>query len=325
VTLIARRRLLAGAGVLLAAPPAWAQRRSRRVAWLGAGRADTPSPFLGAFRAGMRDLGWEDDRNLELSTFWTEGSPADAERLARQMLATSPEVVVVYGRDVLAVHAVKPTVPVVFAFSGDPVDAGIVHTFARPGINFTGLTFMSLDLVGKRVEFLREAVPHIRRLAVLARPEHPGEQRERAASEEVARRLKIALAYIAYQEATGIEGALQAIAHERCDALVAFPDGVMLANSRRIAAFAAEARMAAVSGWDSFADSGFLLTFGPNLHDSYRGLARYVDRILRGARPEELPVELPRTVELVVNLRTARTLGLTIPDSLRLRAHRLIE
>ena len=323
----AGRRTALGALLTIAAAPilAAAQATKRRVAWFGAGRADTASPFLTAFRAGMRDSGWIEDQNLALSVFLTDGSPEDVDRLARQMVATNPEIIVVYGRDVNAVHRATPPGPVVFAFSGNPVDAGIVQSFAHPGGNFTGISLMSLGLSGKRIELLREIVPQIRRLAVLARPEHAGEHRERAVSEEVVAKLGMTMAYVPIQEASELDDAFQAIAKQKCDALVTFPDGVMVANSGRIAKFAVNAKLPTVSGWASFADNGFLLTYGPNLADSYRGLARHVDRILRGAKPSDLPVELPRTVELVLNARTARALGVTIPQSALLRADRIVE
>jgi putative ABC transport system substrate-binding protein len=184
---------------------------------------------------------------------------------------------------------------------------------------------MSLDLSGKRIELLREIVPQVRRLAVLARPEHAGEHRERAVSEEVVAKLGMTMAYVPIQAASELDDAFQAIARQKCDALVTFPDGVMVANSGRIAKFAVNAKLPTVSGWASFADNGFLLTYGPNLADTYRGLARHVDRILRGAKPSDLPVELPRTVELVLNARTARALGVTIPQSALLRADRIVE
>ncbi len=322
---IGRRQFLIAAGALAAAPLVLAQQDRRRLAWFGTGRSGVPSPYFDAFKAGLRDLGWEDGRNLVLTPFWADGTRENSEFLVRQMFATKPEVIVAFGRDVFALHAAKPAVPVVFAFSGDPVDAGFVQSFARPGGNFTGISFMSLDLAGKRIELLREIVPQVRRLAVLARPEHPGEHRERAVSEEVARRLGIEMIYVPMEAASGLDGALQAIARRQCDSLVAFPDAVMLANSGRIAKFATEAKIATVSGWGSFADDGFLLAYGPNLHSSYRGLARYVDRILRGAKPDELPVELPRTVEFVLNARTARALGLAIPASIIQRADRVVE
>jgi len=304
---------------------AHAQEKPRRVAWFGVGRTDTPSLFLEAFREGMRDIGWIEGRNLALSVYFTQGLPEDSERIGRQMLATNPELVVVYGRDVPVARRLKPECPVVFAFSGNPIDAGIVQSFARPGSNFTGVSFMSLDLVGKRIELLRELAPQIRRLAVLARPEHAGEHRERAVSEEISGKLGISLVYAPIQAEAGLESALQGIERQKCDALVAFPDAVMLANSGRIAKFAVELKIASVSGWGTFADNGFLLSYGPNLQDSYRGLARYADRVLRGARPDELPVQLPRTVELVLNTRTARSLGIKIPQSVLLRADRVIE
>lgn len=326
--LIDRRAALAMLLALSAEPGlALAQTAQRRVVWFGAGRGNTPAwpPFLDAFRAGLRDSGWMEGQNLALSLFLIEGTPEDAERLARQMLATNPEVIVVHGRDVNAVSRVKPACPVVFAFSGNPVDAGFAQSFARPGSNFTGISFMSLDLVGKRIELLKEIVPRVRRLAVLARPEHAGEHRERAITEEIAGKLGMATVYVPIQAATGLDGALQAIARQNCDGLIVFPDGVMLANGGRIAKFATEAKIATVSGWSSFADNGFLLSYGPILEDGFRRLAYYVDRVLRGVRPGELPIELPRTVELVLNTRTARDLGIKIPQSVLLRADRVIE
>jgi len=304
---------------------ATAQATTRRVVWFGAGRVDAPSPFLTAFRGGMRDAGWIEGQNLALSVFLTDGPPEDAERLARQMVSTNPEIIVVYGRDVFAVQRAKPACPVVFAFNGNPVDAGFVQSFAHPGGNFTGISLMSLDLSGKRIELLREIVPSVRRVAVLARPEHAGEHRERAVSEEVIAKLGMTLAYVPIQEASELDAAFQTIAKQNCDALITFPDGVMVANSGRIATFAVNAKLSTASGWASFADNGFLLTYGPNLANTYHGLARHVDRVLRGAKPSELPVELPRSVEMVLNARTARALGVTIPQSALLRADRVIE
>ena len=178
---------------------------------------------------------------------------------------------------------------------------------------------------GKRIELLKEAVPQVRRIAVLARPEHAGEPRERRVSEDAARKLGISSVYLPLSDAVGIDAVLPAIAKERCDAIVVFPDGVMVNQGERIARFAAGLRVPAISGWASFAENGFLLTYGPHLSETYRALGRFVDRILRGAKPSELPVELPRRVELVVNLRTAKSLGVTIPQSVLVRADRVIE
>jgi len=321
-----RRRLLLALAATLATPGlATAQEKLRRIVWFGAGRVGEPSPFLEALKSGLRELGWEEGRNISLTSHWTAGTPEDEERLARRMLASNPDLIVTSGRNVGAVHRVRPTGPVVFGFSGNPVDAGFVQSFARPGGNMTGISLMSLDLAGKRIELLKEIVPRIRRMGVLTRPEHPGEQRERAVSEEAARKLGLTLVYAPIRSETGFDEAFGAIARARCDSLLVFPDGIMVANATRIARFAVEHRLAAVSGWAAFPDNGLLLSYGPNLRDSFKGLARYADRILRGARPAALPVELPRTVELVVNLRTANALGIRIPQSILVRTDRVIE
>jgi putative ABC transport system substrate-binding protein len=321
-----RRKLLLALAATLAAPRlATAQEKLRRIAWFSAGRAGAPSPFLEAFVLGLRELGWEEGRNISITPHWTAGTPEDEERLARQMLASNPELIVTAGRNVVAVHRARPSGPVVFSFSGNPVDAGFVQSFARPGGNMTGISLMSLDLAGKRIELLKEIAPRIRRMGVLTRVEHPGEQRERAVSEEAARKLGLTLVYAPVHSEAGFDEAFGAIAQARCDSLLVFPDALVLAQAARIARFAVERRLATVSGWAAFADNGLLLSYGPNLRDAYKGLARYADRILRGAQPAALPVELPRTVELVVNLKTAKTLGLKIPQATLLRADRVIE
>ncbi len=331
--MIATRRGMLVALAALAATPllgfAQTPARMRRVAWLGVGRSDAPSPYLEALRSGLGELGWDEGRNLVLDRYWATGSVQQNMEpdLARQIVATNPEVIVAQEQTTLAVKRLQPEspVPVVFGFSGNPVDAGLVQTFARPGGNFTGISYLALDLVGKRIEMLKEVVPHIRRIAILARPQHPGEHRERAASEEVVRKLGIAQAYFPIGDVSELDKAFRDIMQTHCDALIVFPDAIMFANSDRIARFAIEAKLPAVSGWERFAGGGLLLTYGPNLRDTYRTLARYVDRILRGTKPGDLPVELPRSVELVVNARTARALGLTVPQSILLRADRVIE
>jgi putative ABC transport system substrate-binding protein len=321
-----RRRLLTALASTLAAPHfAFSQEKIRRVAWFGAGRAGAPSPFFAALQAGFRELNWQEGRNIAISLHLTEGTPEEADLAARQMLTSNPELILTYGRDVFSVHKLQSQIPVVFGFSGNPVDAGFVQSYARPGGNMTGISLMSLELAGKRIELLKEFVPNLRRMGVLTRLEHPGEPRERAASEEFARKAGLTLVYAPVRTAADLDGAFRSIAEQRCDSLLVFPDGVMIANAARIAQFATERRIAAVSGWAAFAENGFLLSYGPNLSDSYKDLARFADRILRGTKPADLPVELPRTVELVINNRTARTLGIKIPPSIALRTDRVFE
>jgi putative ABC transport system substrate-binding protein len=320
-----RRQCLIALAASLAAPcQTAAQERLRRVAWIGAGRAGTPSPFFAALQAGFKELNWHEGRNLALSLHLTEGTPEEADQAARRMLGSNPELIMAYGRDVFSVYKLQTQIPVVFGFSGNPVDAGFVHSLARPGTNMTGISLMSLDLAGKRIELLKELAPNVRRMGVLTRLEHPGEPRERAASEEIARKAGLTLVYAPIRVAADLDEAFRTIEQQRCDSLLVFPDGVMIDNASRIAQFAAERRIASVSGWGTFAESGFLLSYGPILRDSYKDLARFADRILRGTKPADLPVELPRTVELVVNNRTANALGLKIPQSIALRADRVI-
>lgn len=323
-----RRQALGILGALVALPAtSFAQGAAvmRRIAWLSVGPLDAPSPYLDALRAELHDLGWDERRNLTIARFSSTRAPDDFEQVAREVVASRPEVVVTQEYAVLAMKQIQATVPVVFGFSGDPVEAKLVQSYAHPGTNYTGMSYLASELVGKRIEFLKDALPHLRRIAILARPQHPGENRERTASEEAAQKLGIAVSYFPIREVAEIEKAFPAMRQDRCDAVVVFPDYTMFVNRERISRLALDAKLPAISGWPSFAESGLLFNYGPNLRDLYRGLARYVNRILRGAKPEDLPVELPRSVELVVNARTARALGLQLPQSIVLRADRVIE
>jgi putative tryptophan/tyrosine transport system substrate-binding protein len=331
---VRRRDFLKGIAGSVAAWPlaARAQPQMRRIAWLGLGRADAPSPYVDALRAGLRDWGWIEGRNLTLALYWATGRE-DMETAARELLASDPDVIVTQELMVYAMRSLKPTTPVVFGFSGDPVEGKLVESFARPGGNFTGMTYLALDLVGKRIELLKELVPQARHLAILARPQHPGDHYERQASEAVVGKLGIELSYFPYTSASWLparefgelDKTFRAIVDSRCDALVVFPDSAMFEISDRIARFAVDARLASVSGWAPFARNGLLLTYGPNVRELYRGLARYADRILRGTKPADLPIEAPTKIELVVNLKTAKALGLEVPPTLIARADEVIE
>jgi len=319
-----RKIIMILGGAAAATVGAFAQTTKRRVAWLGIGSGVGTSPYLDSLRAGLADHGWVEDRNLALSIFWARGRE-DMEGAARAMLSTNPEVVVTQELMVYAVQPLQPMMPIVFGFSGDPVDGKLVDGLARPGGNFTGMSYLALALVGKRIEILKEWQPQLRRIAVLAQPQHPGEPRERQASEEAAAKLGVALSYHPVMGIAGLDKALTDIRNDDCDALLVFPDSTMYRVSERIAEFAVAAKLPSVSGWAPFARNGILLTYGPNIRDLYRSLARYVDRILRGTKPADLPVEQPTTFELVINSRTAKTLGLTIPPSLFARADEVIE
>jgi putative ABC transport system substrate-binding protein len=326
-------RLLSGTAVLWPfAARAQQADRVRRIAWLGLGRADEPSPYLDSLRAGLSELGWIEGRNLTIGLFWATGRE-DMEGAARELLASDPEVIVTQELMAIAMRLLQTAKPVVFGFSGDPVDGKLAQSWAKPGGNFTGISYLAIELVGKRIELLKEWLPQTRRIAVLARPQHPGEHLERQATEAVVGKLGIELSYFPYQSQSflpardlgELESVFRAVVQDHCDALVVFPDSAMYEVCDRVARFALEAKLPSVSGWSSFAQKGLLMTYGPNVRELYRSLARYTDRILRGTKPADLPIEVPTKFYLAINLKTARGLGLETPPMLLARADEVIE
>jgi putative ABC transport system substrate-binding protein len=246
------------------------------------------------------------------------------ERLGLEALTLKPALLVCQGPALQVARKLPATIPVVFGTSGDPVEMGIAKTLGRPGGRFTGVTFLSYALVGKRVELLHEIAPSAKRLAVVSNPEHPGDAKELAATREAAAGLGLQISHYPVTNAGQLEGALAAIAAARAEALVLHPDALMVEQREAIGRFALERRLPAISGWATMAEGGSLMTYGPNLQDCYRRLAHFVDRILRGTAPGDLPIELPNIVELVVNLKSAKALGITVPPALMLRADRVI-
>jgi putative ABC transport system substrate-binding protein len=300
--------------------------RALRVAWVSTDRRNSPSPNLAAFGGGMRDLGYAEGRNLVTVAWWGEGSAERVGQMADDIVHSRPDVVVAAGG--LAVYAlVRAAVklPIVFSISADPVEAKVVQSFARPGGNLTGISLFTLALMGKRMQFLKEALPGVKRVAVIANPQHPGEAQERDAAQIAASALELTLRYFPVQSEAALESALTEIPRGRDEAVIAFADGFTLGFAARLAAFSLQSRIPVIDGWASFARQGNLLTYGPVIEDVYRRLAVYVDKIGKGAVPADLPVELPTRVELVINMKTAKSLGLTIPQSLLQRADELIQ
>lgn len=320
------RALLGGAAVVsgklaLGQSPSGPTRA--RIAWLAGSAGPLPTPaYLEGLRAGLRERGWTEGRNLIIDIRW--GGRDSAAALAAELLALQPKVLVAQGAMVLALRGVQTATPVVFGFSGDPVEAGLVNSLARPGGNLTGVAMQSLELVGKRLELLKEVLPNLARVAILANPAHPGEQLELHASQKAADSLGLVVHYHQASSARDIDAALAAVLRERAEAIVAFPDALIMSQATTIAEFSRRHRVPAVSGWSEFADEGNLLTYGPNLRQTWRQAASFVDRLLRGARPADLPVEQPAQFELVVNLRAAKALALEIPSTVAMRADRVI-
>ena len=321
-----RRQFLLAAGALLAAPLGRAQQaKTHRVAWLSALSEKGSAPFLEPFLQGMAEHGYVAGRNLVIDARYGNDSREALEKLAIEAAAPKPAVFVAQGAGLHAARKVPGNIPVVFGFSGDPVELGVVQSLGRPGGRFTGVTFLAYELSGKRVELLREVLPGVKRIGVVSNPRHVGDQKEFDATRQAATKLGLEVTHHPAGTVAELERALTGIAATGAEAMMIHPDGLMVQQRDAIARFSIQNRIPAVSGWASIAEAGSLMTYGPVEREAYRRLAYYVDRILRGASPSDLPVELPAKLEMVVNLKTAKALGLTLPQSILLRADRVIE
>jgi putative tryptophan/tyrosine transport system substrate-binding protein len=295
-----------------------------RVGWIAIG---TPqgSEFLEAVRQGLRDLGYVEGRSLFIEPRWPADISDRVPEFVRELLALNVQVIVAQGAIVPLVRRAIDATPVVFGYSGDPVEAGLVNNYSRPGGNFTGATFMSYELNVKRVELLHEAFPHVTRVTILSNPLHPGEQRELKETEQGAKRLGIELSFAQMRSAADIGPALDRVRDARAEAMIVLPDGFVMLHRKQIIEFAVAQRIPVISGWSEFAKSGGTITYGPNLKVVFQRLAIYVDKILKGANPGELAVEQPTKLELVINFKAAKAIGLAVPPTLLLRADEVIE
>jgi putative tryptophan/tyrosine transport system substrate-binding protein len=294
-----------------------------RIGWLTAQRAASLAPYLDAFRGGLADLGYVEGRDLAIEYRYGDDTIERVPELAAELMRIPVDLIVAQGAAAFEVHGL--TVPVIYGISADPVSAGFADSLARPRGNMTGLTFMAVQLVGKRLELLGEIIPELRRVAIVGNPEHPGAQSERGFSEETGRRLGLEIAYFPTRNRNELSAAFTEMAKDLPQAISLLADGFAIENRRDIIDFATSRRVPVISGWPVFAQSGAICTYGPRLTESYRRLAYYVDRILKGAKPADLPIEQPTTFELVVNLKSAKALGITIPLSVETRADRVIE
>ena len=301
-----------------------AAEQTRKISRIGV-LAMVPAPHYDALLQGLRDLGYIEGENIVIERRYAKGNRDKLPELAAELSSLKLDVVVVLGPAApLAAKSIK-SVPVVIAVSGDPVIAGIIPSLARPGGNITGITFFGNVLAGKRVELLKETTPRISQVAILANPGHAGEQLELRETEAAARASDVVLQYLTVRVPDDFNEAFRIIARERAEAIIAFPDTLIMAHRKEIAEFSAKSRIPSMSGWSEFAEAGGLMTYGPNLFDSFRRVAIYVDKILKGAKPADLPVEQPTKFELVVNLKTAKQIGLTIPPNVLARADKVIK
>lgn len=317
--------LILAAGALWGPVRALAQARIPRVAILTYGTGPHTEAYVRSFRDSMKKLGYVEGRTLVID--WRRGDlqREQTDRLAAELIASAPELILGQGYATRSLAARTKSIPIVCANSGDMVDAGLVKSLAHPGTNVTGIQLLALDLAGKRMELLKELQPTLRSVAVIADPQHAGEHLERDVALKAAERIGMRVSYHPAKNFSELDGALEAARAAGAEALVIFPDTVTNNRTAQVAEFALKHRLLTVAGWANYADAGQLIAYGPSLHASWQRLAHYADRILRGARPDELPVEMPAEFELVVNLKTAKALGIKVPREILLRADRLIE
>ena len=323
-----RRTLLASTIVIAArSGSAVAQDTAKvmRIGWLTAQGAPSLAPYVRVFRAALADLGYVEGRNLVIDFRYGEDAIDRVPALVAELVRLPVDLIVAQGAAVFEISRLGLPMPIVYVYSGDPVAAGFAESLARPRANMTGLTFMAVEFNGKRLELLREIVPGLRRVAILANPEHPGEPRELGNSEEIGRQLGLNIQYFPARSVEELVAVLGRLGTAQPQAISVFADGFAVQNRKTIIDFAMRLRVPVISGWPVFAHSGALCSYGPRLSDSYRRLAYYVDRVLKGAKPAELPIEQPTTFEMVLNLKAAAALGLTIPPAVLLRADAVIQ
>ena len=322
-----RRRLLGAAALALLVAPrrAAAQPAPYRIGFLGNSTAALEANLIGPFRQGLRDLGYVEGRNLVIEWRWAEGDYDRFPKLVAELAAQNVSVIVTAGTPAaLAVEKEAPAIPLVMAAVGDPVGTGLVESLAVPGGNATGLTAIAPDLEGKRLELLKEIVPKLERVSILSNPSNPLNVGSERQARIAARELRIDIHSAAVRTAADFDGAFAEIGAQRSGALIMLADRVFLHNRDRIVAFAERNRLPAVYAYRELVDAGGLMSFGPNYAEMHRRAAYYVDRILKGAKPRELPVERPTKFELVINLKRAMSLGLEIPEAVLLRADEIV-
>jgi len=280
-------------------------------------------PWTSAFAARLRELGWIEGRTVAIEYRWTEGRPERAAQFAAEFVRLKADVIVTHNSSAPAVKQATSTIPIVFVLAGDPLGSGLVANLARPGGNITGLSSQQTDVAGKRFQLLSEVVPRLRRLA-MAYTGSPDTVSEVGEVQAAARTLGLEVAAFEIRRAEDIAPAFEAIRH-RADALYVAPDALFVANRTRIITLAPTARLPMIVNVRDWVQAGALMSYGPAFPALFRRAAEYVDKILRGAKPGDIPVEQPTNFELIVNLTTAKALGLTIPESFLLRADELIE
>ena len=298
-----------------------------RIGYLGTSTPALERHLIEAFRGALRDLGYIEGQNIVIVYRWPEGQDDRLPGLAADLVNHKPDVIVTSGTPgTLAVKQATTTIPIVMTSSSDPVQVGLVASLARPGGNITGLSIVAPELEGKRLQIIQQLIPRLSRLGVLWNPGNPATKQVFEETQVIAERLRVTLEpVVEVRRVDEFESAFARIARARPQALDVLVDRLLLAHRTRIVDFVAEQRLPAMYPYREYVDAGGLLSYAPSNIALFRGAATYVDKILKGAKPADLPVEQPTKFELVINLKTAKALGLTIPQSLLLRADEVIQ
>jgi putative ABC transport system substrate-binding protein len=298
----------------------------RRIGFLGNSTAALEANLIGPFRQGLRDLGYQEGGNVQIEYRWADGNYQRFPKLIAELISSKVDVIVTAGTPAsLAVKKATSSIPLVMIAVGEPVATGLVASLARPGGNITGVTSIAPEMEGKRLELLREVVPGISHIAVLwnaASPVQVIQERETRAAAQV---LGVKMLSLGVRTREEIEDALAAIDKERPGALLVLADRLFLHHRTRIMDFATQRRLPGVHAYRELVEAGGLMSYGPSYADMHRRAAWYVDKILKGAKPADLPVERPTKFDLVVNVKAAKAIGVTIPASFLLRADQVIE
>jgi putative ABC transport system substrate-binding protein len=302
--------------------------QAKKVPTIGYLGSNTPTATLGfveAFRQGLRDFGYVEGQTIAIEYRWAEGNFDRLPDLAAELVRLRVDVIFAAAApSIKAARQATKTIPIVFEMLADPVSAGFVSSLAKPGGNLTGVAGLAPELSGKRLELLKEIVPRLNRVAILGNPSNPNFRPVLTETETAASALGLQLQVLEVKEPVKLQSAFSAMNKARAEALTIIPDPMLLAEQKRIIDLAAKGRLPAIYGTSGVVEAGGLIAYAPSQSEMFRRAAYYVDRILRGAKPAALPVEQPMKFELVINLKTAKQIGLTIPPNVLARADRVI-
>lgn len=328
--MLTRRKLLVVLGTTLVTWPfrGRAQQTAKvpHIGYMSLGSLRSNGAFLDAFKDGLRELGYADGKNIVIDVRWAGDSPGDLPRLAASLVKDQPNAII--GTCIPSTRAAKDatrTIPVVMSVEGDPVAAGLIASFARPGGNVTGATTLFEQLIPKWVELLTTAVSRVRSIALLHNPYDLVDPFYSAQVEEAAKLVNVKVSQFEAVAAEDLDRAFAEIKEHRADGVVVLTEAAFAGEVQHIVSLATRYKLPAIYGFREFPEAGGLMSYGVSFRDYYKRVARYVDAVLKGTKPADLPVEQPTRIELVINLKTAKALGLAIPQSLLVRANEVIQ